>query len=82
MEHRNTGIRVVDSVPFKASGLEDMAKVVLETKLLNLRHPLISEEAYDFIATILVSPEKRAQIPQLLNHVFITKHENDSKLYM
>ena len=64
-------------VPFKANSVDAMAAAVLGTKLPNLKHKLLSDDAFNFIASILVTPDKRAHLSQMLKHPFIIKYMNN-----
>ena len=66
-------------VPCKAATLEEMIVKVKSMKVESLHHPLISEDAYMFISSILVESSKRPSLQSMLKTSFIDKYSVDKQ---
>ena len=70
------------TVPFKANNIADLHKLILKGDF-DFAVETISEEAKDLIRKMLVlNPDKRIQIPELLNHPWVKEpamYEDDNE---
>ena len=69
------------SVPFKANGLKDLHKLILEGKVIfkSNNNSYISNEAKDLILNLLkVDPKERINIDEILNHPWMVNANNNN----
>lgn len=59
------------TVPFKANNIADLHRLILKGDF-DFAYPAISDEAKDLVRKMLVlTPEKRISIPEMLNHAWL-----------
>lgn len=65
------------TVPFKASNISDLHKLILKGDFEFPYEENLSEEAKDLIRKMIVlDPSKRIQVPDILNHAWLKEDDN------